>query len=305
MTKGQSSNNEEQRESREVSHRNSPEDALSGSLERSLYSVVYAKELEGGSEKETIQQAKAALESARYDDEIDVQDAHHGYIAANPEGRKYIETMDEVRIARSNLAGLKELVSKLQPRNEVLEQENSELKRMVETLRSGCDDIKKIRERFICVHRRDHMGDKTPGNWKIITTGNDVAHGGYCFLDADFYHQYVPGSRRDIHVYKRLYGLSPLEVIRLEDSETIGALNKHAKWVANDAREVSDAYKEAFDKFIHRLKQDMPAKGGMGKDGSRIRVAYEKYQDLRVKAVDDYERKQKAKPKVQNASYQK
>jgi len=62
-----------------------------------------------------------------------------------------------------------------------------------------------MRSRYLSTYKRDYMHRKTKHDERIITVGNQSAHGGNAVADARLYT--MPHGRNDREVFKKLYGL--------------------------------------------------------------------------------------------------
>lgn len=98
----------------------------------------------------------------------------------------------------------------LQASYRLREAEMDTLQTKVQALEASCKRYYDIRERFLEVYKRSQT--PSSADYKTIRSGNQVAYGGDCAVDALLY---TTGRRKDLSTFKEIYFLSPLEIMQI------------------------------------------------------------------------------------------
>ncbi|KAF8442703.1 hypothetical protein BDZ91DRAFT_754786 [Kalaharituber pfeilii] len=106
-----------------------------------------------------------------------------------------------------------------------------------------------LRNRFISTFKSCIEEAKFQDRQHLVNT-NSGAGGGDALADATLYEK---GMRTDVSIYRRLYGMDPMRVLRINHKETITLLNTHATIVSSN-HEINDTFHTSFKAFIKSFK---------------------------------------------------
>ena len=113
----------------------------------------------------------------------------------------------------SLLSGLPARLRALEERSALQERQLTELGDQVLALEYLSTEYRQARIQFIATFKRDNLDTSdNDSDSKIILEGYMAAEEGNAIADAALY---VLKERSDVHVYEELYGLEPLQVLRI------------------------------------------------------------------------------------------
>ncbi|PUU82104.1 hypothetical protein B9Z19DRAFT_1106041 [Tuber borchii] len=112
---------------------------------------------------------------------------------------------------------------------------------------------RQARNQFIDTFKRDKLDtSNNDSDGEIIQEGYMAAEEGpNAIADAALY---VLGERSDVYIFEELYGLEPLQVLRINYEPAITALNIHAGVISSQDKVGSEKFYESFAEFIKLLK---------------------------------------------------
>ncbi|OJJ79416.1 uncharacterized protein ASPGLDRAFT_39931 [Aspergillus glaucus CBS 516.65] len=107
-----------------------------------------------------------------------------------------------------------------------------------------------VRRRFLSTYKRKKLSIFENFDRHAIQTANQIVHSGDTRLDAMLFRDFG-GERTDTDVFKKVYGLTPAQVLRFEYQPTIETINRHASQIASKYTNHYNSQIEAsFYKFI-------------------------------------------------------
>ncbi|KAG0138501.1 hypothetical protein HOY82DRAFT_630987 [Tuber indicum] len=136
------------------------------------------------------------------------------------------------------------------------QEEIDELGEQMPRLKYCSPEYIQARNQFIRTLKHDMLKEHSNLDHNIVEEGNIMLHRGDVLGDARLYTS--PGGRgwpkrKDIKTFKALYGVKPALVSKIKHHKTIDALNAHADTIVRTENNVSQKFRQAFEKLIELL----------------------------------------------------
>ncbi|KAK2800550.1 hypothetical protein FQN50_008095 [Emmonsiellopsis sp. PD_5] len=182
-------------------------------------------------------------------------------VFGNDAGLELLHDREDLKTRMARLEKqMKENTEKMKAHDEKMKDYDVQFATLREEMRAmtlSCESLQKIRLRLFATFRRDFMQQEP--RYKVIETGNPVAHHGDAVADANIV---MDGVSKDAEIIRIVYGRTYGDILQLDrtkDSETIAILNKRATLVLEYSKAPA-AIETAFQKYLTELDVDSGSK---------------------------------------------
>lgn len=235
--------------------------------------------------QDPLEMARQSLQNAAQDDPLQEENLHDDTTAiTNEHGTFWTRTeRDHASLReefRSQTNELRSITDSLRIKTDQLDVKTNELERVTAQLNVKTNELEKVtagfrdfRNRFISTYKRDVLNQIEDSDRHFIKLGNVVAHAGNVKRDAELYSGL--NARRDILVFRKLYGILPANAITIgkppalpvalylwkianstiDYIPTISVLDKHATIVSDLQFTTTEVFRDRFRDFIAALNE--------------------------------------------------
>ncbi|PUU79218.1 hypothetical protein B9Z19DRAFT_980355 [Tuber borchii] len=252
--------------------------------------AILATTIEIGEEEGMRKDARKTWKKAHKEDEVGIWAENMIVTVGNQRGLQIASWLHTLKakdiISEAKIASLQEELNSVKSEAQLGERRVKVYQGQVNNLLESLDRYYLLRNRFISTFKRDKQHNATPGDHKIINSGNTWAHGGDVVADAKLYTTLTSAHRRtDAADFKHLYGFPPPVIEIITHRETIRVLNCHAEIKASRTKKASPLFYERFETFIDLFKKSNYDQTYLQDHRSALAIAYQRFWDAHKQEV--------------------